>query len=52
MRLRGRTLPSFHQVRVGKGIPWHSQASLTDCPSSTDTAVGSSEEKDGGTAGE
>lgn len=51
MGLRNRALPSFHQLRVGRGIPWHSQASWTDCPSSTDTASGSAEEKDGGTAG-
>ena len=52
MRLSSRTLPSFHQLRVGKGIPWHLQASLTDCPSSMDTVAGSAEEKDGGTAGD
>lgn len=51
VRLRNRALPSFHQLREGRGIPWHSQASWTDCPSSTDTTSGSGEEKDGGTAG-
>lgn len=50
--MRSRSLPSFLQLRVGKGTPWHSQASLTDCPSSTDVMTGSAEEKDGGTAGE
>lgn len=51
MGLRDRALPSFHQLRVGRGIPWHSQASWTGRPSGTDTASGSGEEKDGGTAG-
>lgn len=44
------TLPSFSQVRVGKGIPLHSQDRLTDCPSITERAAGSSEENEGGTA--
>lgn len=52
MRIRNRSLPSFLQLRVGKGTPWHLQASLTGCPSSTDVTTGSAEEKDGGTAGE